>query len=511
MADPRATPPTVRSLLQRGALGLALATPEDALAPGALDRAVRWVHSSDLADPTPFLSEGLILLTTGTQFADAGDDPEPFAAYVRRLTERGVVALGFGTEVVRAGVPPLLVAACLAQQMTLFEVPYRTPFIAVARANAEAIAAESYARRTWALAAQRAVSLAALRPDGLRAILAELARQLDTWVGLYEATGALRREHPAGALEPGTRAGLDAEVAAVLRRGARAGSSLRIGDTPFTLQTLGRGGHLRGVLALASGDLDQESRGVVTAVIAMAGLALEQNEGVQRAHGTLRAAVVHALLAGDVALARRMQRELGDALTAGAIVVAVAQGTPAQLENAAEWLGGPGPGTPARIFGRGGDGLVVATEPDSPLVEEIAARFGVRVGVSAPATWQDFGRAHDEALAALRRQHTPVARFGATAASGVLGALDGDLARVLAAAALAPLMDSDAQRGTDLVATVRAWLENDTRIDAAAAALGVHRHTVRTRIAHAERVLGTDLSSFPARAELWAALQVAGV
>jgi purine catabolism regulator len=59
------------------------------------------------------------------------------------------------------------------------------------------------------------------------------------------------------------------------------------------------------------------------------------------------------------------------------------------------------------------------------------------------------------------------------------------------------------------VDAVRAWLENDARIDAAASALGVHRHTVRTRIALAERVLGTDLSAFPARAELWAALQVA--
>ena len=56
--------------------------------------------------------------------------------------------------------------------MPLFEVPYRTPFIAVARANAEAIAAQAYARRSWALAAQRAIALAALRPDGLGATVA---------------------------------------------------------------------------------------------------------------------------------------------------------------------------------------------------------------------------------------------------------------------------------------------------------------------------------------------------
>ena len=43
-----------------------------------LDRAVRWVHISELPDPTPWLSGGELLLTTGLQLA--GDD-ELRAAY----------------------------------------------------------------------------------------------------------------------------------------------------------------------------------------------------------------------------------------------------------------------------------------------------------------------------------------------------------------------------------------------------------------------------------------------
>ena len=118
--------PTLRALLTRGDLRLTLAE-DDGLDPAALDRAVRWVHSSDLSDPTPFLSEGLVLLTTGTQFTDAGDDVAPYRAYVHRLAARGVVGLGFGTEVVRAGLPPALAHACRDERMPLFEVPYRTP------------------------------------------------------------------------------------------------------------------------------------------------------------------------------------------------------------------------------------------------------------------------------------------------------------------------------------------------------------------------------------------------
>ena len=133
MADIAVAPPSLRALLARRDLHLLLVVDEHDLAPGSMDRPVRWVHSSDLADPTPFLSEGLVLLTTGTQFADA--DAADYRAYVDRLVARGVRALGFGTEVVRDGMPSGLVDACTAARLPLFEVPYRTPFIAVARAG----------------------------------------------------------------------------------------------------------------------------------------------------------------------------------------------------------------------------------------------------------------------------------------------------------------------------------------------------------------------------------------
>ncbi|HCJ48734.1 MAG TPA: PucR family transcriptional regulator, partial [Microbacterium sp.] len=98
--------PTLRALLGRAELSLRLASDAADLADDALDRPTRWVHSSDLADPTPFLADDLVLLTTGTQFPGGDDaDRAPFDAYVRRLVDRGVAALGFGTEVVRAGIP----------------------------------------------------------------------------------------------------------------------------------------------------------------------------------------------------------------------------------------------------------------------------------------------------------------------------------------------------------------------------------------------------------------------
>ncbi|GAA1935627.1 PucR family transcriptional regulator [Microbacterium aoyamense] len=502
--DAAADTPTLRALLARRDLHLRL--DDSSLSPGALDQAVRWVHSSDLADPTPFLSEGLVLLTTGTQFQ--GDSPVPYLEYVQRLSARGVVGLGFGTEVVRDGIPPELAAACRDGGIPLFEVPYRTPFIAVARAGAEAIAAQAYARRSWALAAQRAIALAALRPDGLGATLAELARQLDTWVGLFDAAGELVREHPSGALDAATGEGLHDEVGGVLRRGARAGSALRIGATPFSLQTLGRGGHLRGVIAMATGDLDQEGRGVVTSVIAMAGLALEQQQGLARARAALRAGLVQSLLTDEPSLVRRIVRDLWGPLPATPIVVAVTEAAASRIDALAELL-------ELRVderrgslfFGRGDDGLVLVTSAaDRQILAEIAERFETRIGVSDPTGYDGFAAAAQQACTARERGGAGVTDFASVAGAGVLSALSTE-ARSLALAELAPLSSHDAAEGTHLLDTLRAWLDNDCSHEASARALGVHRHTVRTRLALAERLLGRDLSSFAVRAELWAAFR----
>ncbi|MFV4915091.1 PucR family transcriptional regulator, partial [Microbacterium lacticum] len=130
------------------------------------------------------------------------------------------------------------------------------------------------------------------------------------------------------------RAALDAEAGAVLRRGSRAASQFEIDGARVTMQTLGRGGHLRGLIAIAGAELDLEGRSVVTSVIAMAGLALEQNVGLGRARSALRAGLVHALLEGDAGLARRVSRELWGPLPAAPVIVAVAIVAPARLDAA---------------------------------------------------------------------------------------------------------------------------------------------------------------------------------
>ncbi|WP_243229843.1 PucR family transcriptional regulator [Microbacterium sp. CIAB417] len=489
--------PTLRALLRRPDLRLRLVSEERRLRDGALDRPLRWVHSSDLADPTPFLADELALLTTGTQFADG--DAAGAAAYVGRLQERGVVGLGFGSEVHRTGVPPELIEACEAAGMPLFEVPYETPFIAVARAHSEAIAAQAYARRTWALDAQRALAIAALRPRGLFATLAELARRLERWVGMFDAAGVLVHEHPQGGLAPEDAAALASRAADLLARGGQAGQSLTLGTASYTLFTLGRGGHLRGVIAIATASLDAEARAVVTSVIAMAGLALEQNEQLARSRRRLRSQVLASLMLDDPTLARRVLGSFPHA----PMLVAIADAD-APLEAVEEfWERHRSDGATGVFTAESDDGFVMCVaEEDGALFDEISARFGIRIGVSEPEHYARFSHAHAQAAAALRRGRSGVVRFADTVSDSILTAFATDEARLIAESRLAPL-----RAHPDLEQSLRVWLEHDARIEQAASALGIHRHTLRARIVQASGLLGRDLSSFPARAELWAALQ----
>lgn len=505
-------PATLAQLLARPELGLRLLAGGGGAGRGRLDAPIQWAHSSDLPDPTPFLAPGQVLLIT--------EAPDAIEAYVARLVAHGIAAVGFGTEVVRV-TPEALIEACERQGLPLFEVPYRTPFIAVARFVADRVAADTYARNTWALRASRAISLAALRPDALGSVLGELARQIDRPVALVRADGTLGHVFPSGALAADAREAVASAAEPLLRGRRRAAGTASAEGVSFSLQTLGAAGRLRGVLAVGSDDLDSAAHQVVTGVVALAGLALEQSRATDAARARLRTAVWRALLAGDRRLAEAVAEPVVGALPEGPVRVAVLGGT--AVPAAADWMEAEA----EHFFARDGSDLVLLLEggagevadadaspvtsprasPLAPIVE-LAQRFDLRAGVSAPAPLDALAGAVAQALAARDRagaEH-PVAWFDDVTAGGMLALLETPDARVVAHAALAPLVAAD----PSLPRILRVWLDRDGVYDVAARELGMHRHTLRARVAEAERLLGRDLGAFAARADLYAALRVSG-
>ncbi len=111
---------TVASLI--GELGLELVCGQE-----SAQAHVRWVHSTELPDPTPWLKGGELLLTTGIQL----NGPKSQRELVDRLADHDIAGLGFGTGFAHRRLPAALVAAARQREFPLFEVPYELPFIAI--------------------------------------------------------------------------------------------------------------------------------------------------------------------------------------------------------------------------------------------------------------------------------------------------------------------------------------------------------------------------------------------
>ncbi|MGG6383199.1 helix-turn-helix domain-containing protein [Paenarthrobacter sp. NEAU-H11] len=488
------------------------------------------MHSSDLEDPTPFLDAGQLLLTDGTQFpVEAGTgttaagsltgrespqvpNSQGYEGYVRRLVDHGIVGLGFATQVIHGTLPKGLEEACRSQGLPLLEVPDRTPFIAIIRMVADHLAKEEHARAEWSLQAQRAISRAALRPDGLTSILGELERQLHSWVALYDAAGNYVRM-PRNRPVPSTIADEVAlRVRTALDLGTRSASHQDIHGESVTLQTLGRKGSLRGALVLGAIEpLDPARADIVNSVIGLASLALEQARTLDTARRHLRAGVFEQLLAGSTDVAISTARQVwGQLPRAPLLVTASRQDSPApNLLEALELLADDHRG--AVFYAMRGELLIVLTgRAHQDKVLELLRRHGAVCGVSTEVDMDGLPGALEEATRAMRRAaelNRPVVNFSELSDGGMLGLLREEEAGPVARGLLQPLIAHDTAQQTELLETVLQWFANDCVWDTTARHLGVHRHTLRNRIDSAGRILGLNLDGMRDRLELYAAVQ----
>ncbi|MER7733767.1 helix-turn-helix domain-containing protein [Streptomyces erythrochromogenes] len=448
--EPLTPPVPLASLLADRDLGLRhLAGPAAA--------GVHGVHASEMPDPTPYLLGGELLLTAG---AGPAEDPDGYAA---RLAGAGAAALGFGVAPVHEEVPAALAEACARHGLPLLEVPPRTPFSAVARAvgrlTAEARTREL--RRTTE--AQQALAAAAARPDPVPAVLARLAASLGGSVALWPGGRTAGPDLP----EP-AREALSALLARVGREGGPATATDRAGGHHLAAYALtGRAALGTATPARTPGDHTVASVAAVLLTLLTA----------ERPAGTEAAALTRLLLDGDPAAA----------LTAGPWYAVHARGTGDPRALAAAL------GTVLLDPHEGGARLLTDREPGG-------AQPGWRLGVSAPAGPEALAAADAQAGRALRRAEaarTPLARHADAGLAGLVGQAE---ARAHAEALLGPLSPA-------LRETLRAWLAHHGSWDRTAAALGVHRNTVRQRVARCAVLLDRDVDDPDVRMELWFALR----
>ena len=156
---------TIESLTSE--LGLKVAAGDGA----AGESEIRWVHITELLDPTPWLSGGELLLTTGIRLENADKQRK----FIRLLAEADVAGLGFGTGFDHAKIPKALLAEAEAGDFPVFEVPYETPFIAITEAAFSRLVNEQYDVLSRGIAVNERLERLVLQGGGLDEIAREIA------------------------------------------------------------------------------------------------------------------------------------------------------------------------------------------------------------------------------------------------------------------------------------------------------------------------------------------------
>jgi purine catabolism regulator len=82
-----------------------------------------------------------------------------------------------------------------------------------------------------------------------------------------------------------------------------------------------------------------------------------------------------------------------------------------------------------------------------------------------------------------------------------------DMLRAISARWLGPIEEHDRTHNNELMKSLESFLNQNGHWEAAAADLGVHRHTLRNRIERVVELIGRDLDSAHTRSELWIALK----
>ncbi len=493
-------PITIAGLVADPALGLRLVGGRDH---GA--RPVLLAHTSELADPTPWLDGGELLMTLGLNLPaePAGQD-----AYVARLAAAGVAGLAVDTGIVQAEVPSGIADAGTRHGLPILRVPAPTPFIAIARAVNAAIMSDQLKTVTEVSRAQERVAAAAMH-SGPRGVVDVLAAAFHCPVALIGPTGAVTSA-------AGDAADLIARVGPLLADGARERRShfAYVDDTGvITVQSIqARAGWL--VIGSNAG-LTTHERLVVSHAVTVLALLMRRPQPIMELEARLRQAASRALITLGIDPDPMLLAALGFARSPQ-IVVAVVDGLTRVDAAVAVVEEDLAHGGVARLVttARNGLTLVLPAAEALPAIQRIVAllvdRLNERpiVGYSEPQLLTSIAPGLAQARAAARG----TARDGRPSGYGDLGALEhlfraqpAEALEALVRSTLGPLVAAEPPR-LDLLEALEAFLAHNGHWGAAASNLGIHRHTLRQRLDAVERLLDRQLANSDHRGELWVAL-----
>ncbi|MET8411659.1 PucR family transcriptional regulator ligand-binding domain-containing protein [Streptomyces sp. NPDC005195] len=554
----------LRALLDTDALGLRLLGGE-----GELDRTVRGVMTTDLKDPSRYLSGGELVLT-GLAWRHAAADSEPF---VRILAGAGVAALAAG-EAELGDIPEDLVLACARHRMPLFAVNESVAFATITEHVVRQVSGERAGDLAAVVDRHRRMMTSGPAGGGPDVVLDLLGSDLDLRAWVLSPTGRpVAGSKPAGAaLSADVCARLAAEHLAAVRTGRRGPHRVVVGTTPYSLFPVRSSGRSTGagrdvretvlsdwLLAVEAdaGDWPAERLDLLQGVTQLIAVERDRRDAARTVRRRLAQEVLELVQSGaaPAEIAARL-RVAAPVLLPGLGAAPHWQVVVARVEwDGGEMDGGPvaqalleemlveppatGPEYADRIAVAHTDGEAIALVPlpavssehDGPETGLLADSLLAAVREPLSAGLNDDGRltlgvsaavhsaeglrgALEEARHARR---VAAARPGRVCAAGhqelashvlLLPFVPDDVRRAFTARLLEPLRDYDRRHRAELIPTLEAFLDCDGSWTRCAARLHLHVNTLRYRVGRIEQLTGRDLSRLEDKLDFFLALRM---
>jgi hypothetical protein len=474
----------LRTLLQMPELRLSLHTGSD-----QLDRTVTRVYGTELPDPSRYLSGGELVLS-GLLWHHGPQDSETF---VRSLASAKVAGLA-ASETENRALPSDLVDACERHHVPLLEVPVDLSFATITERVSMELVGLSRHRRLLNVVAEGA---------GLPALLLAGSHELSAQCWVLSTTGRV----VAGGELP-ERVSLVKEFL----QADRLPKTVR-GVTLVPVSERG-GSRLTSWILVVGGEPQLEAAAELASLVALE--RLRQAQGRQIENRTA-APLVAAVLSGSADLESRLAAAgLEDARLRVISAVTSDQRTELAAAVLEEAL-------PQALVTPVGDTVYAVAKADDSVPDDVREAMRVMepglgssrvlVGISSPVVSRGLRGAAEEATHARRLGERRGGRTCVVAGeeialhqlllAGVPEELRGSLRRRL----LGPVLDYDAEHGSDLAGTLKVFLDCSGSWTTAAAKLHVHVNTLRYRVGRVEELLGVDLAEFEARVDLFLALQ----
>ncbi len=543
----------VRDLLDVPGLGLRLLTDV-----AGADRVITHVFTTDLPDPSRYLTPGDLVLTGMIWCREPGDADR----FVRSLVNVGAWVLGAGEAL--GEVPPQLIDACQRHGVTLLAVPAETSFAAVTEEVARRLNGDRASAMTRVLGRRRLLLSAVAEGGGLDAMFRLMGREIGTESWLLTGLGRVLGGTGTALPEP-----LAQRLAAEYLKADRLPVTARLtgpqgaagGDGKYSL--FGVGGEPRitsWFLACAGNEQDwapepRESiaelaadaalerarldagragdRRLAEAIVALLGS--ESGEGGAPAEiaSLMRAAGLAPdgsyLVAAMHAEADRMAGPNADRWCtdlAEELVVPHAEGAVAAPHGAQTVVLIPVPAQagaapdPEAVAPAAARALAAWLRDRQPVLESDRARIRLTIGISAPAAGAAalVGALHEaesaRRLAELRASGPAPAALSVVTSDEVashellMASVPGTVLRSFRERLLGPLLAYDERHRAELLPTLREFLACSGSWNACAARMYVHVNTVRYRIRRIEELTGRDLSSLDDQVDFFLALRI---